>query len=796
MDSSATPAATPATAPTAVPAAVPAAFPARQRTWALLVTAVLAVLAAGTVLALRPAAAGDESAPPGEFSSARAVEHIDQLASEPHPTGSPANDRVIRYLLAELRTLGLSPRVDTQAVARSFPSRSHLAGTVSNVRATLQGADSTGTVLLVAHHDSVPTGPGANDDAVGVSVILEAVRALRAGPAPRNDVEILFTDGEEAGLLGAHGFVESGAITDPERTVVLNVEARGASGPAIMFETAGDTAGLMAPLRAASVVSTSVSDEVYRMLPNDTDLTMFATAGVRGLNFAYVGSSPAYHTPYDDPGHVSQATVQDLGSAVFAATGHLAQADLAELAATGSGDTTYFALLGLVVHYPSWLVLPLALVAVLGYGAALAYTRRRGLRLRQVSTAAATFALALLGAAAPGVGLWYLLTAVRPEYRLFISGDTHRPGYYAAALLCLTAGVLLGWYRWMRRRRTAAEISAAVVGWFAVLGLVMAVLMGGGSYLFVWPALAGAAGLAFAGWRSANDWQSRSVTGAAAAVPATVLILPIVVLLFPTMGIAVGAAPVVLAVLLGATALVLVEALAGVGRAFTVLTLAVALAAPLLVGAGLLADRYDAQHPRPVSLGYGVDFDQGEARWFSASTVADPAIDEVLTGEPVVLDEQFPNLPGGRYLSGPATLAESVTAPVVDQFEGTERDGVRETRLRIRAAADAHTVTVYADTSTAEIVAATVEGAALDGGVNLPASRGVWRWGLRYAGPTADGIELTVRTRGPGPLRLRVITQTAGLPAQAQPPQLPDTASWTPYPSVAGQTFAARTFEF
>ena len=62
---------------------------------------------------------------------------------------------------------------------------------------------------MVAHYDSVPSSPGAGDNAASVAAILEAIRALKAGSALRNDLIVLFTDGEELGLLGAKGFVET-----------------------------------------------------------------------------------------------------------------------------------------------------------------------------------------------------------------------------------------------------------------------------------------------------------------------------------------------------------------------------------------------------------------------------------------------------------------------------------------------------------------------------------------------------------------------------------------------------------
>ena len=51
-------------------------------------------------------------------------------------------------------------------------------------------------------------GAGGGGRGSGVAAILEAARAIKTGPALRNDVILLLTDAEELGLLGARAFVE------------------------------------------------------------------------------------------------------------------------------------------------------------------------------------------------------------------------------------------------------------------------------------------------------------------------------------------------------------------------------------------------------------------------------------------------------------------------------------------------------------------------------------------------------------------------------------------------------------
>jgi acetylornithine deacetylase/succinyl-diaminopimelate desuccinylase-like protein len=166
----------------------------RSRLPALTVLALLVLLGVPAVVLQQPPAPRPASAPAGEFSAERAIDLLGGIAAQPHPVGSPAQAEVRGYLLERLRGLGLDPRASPGLGATSGPAPAQL-GPVVNIHARLPGTAPTGRVLLVAHYDSVPIGPGASDDGANVAAVLEVLRALSAGPALRNDVEVLFTDG-------------------------------------------------------------------------------------------------------------------------------------------------------------------------------------------------------------------------------------------------------------------------------------------------------------------------------------------------------------------------------------------------------------------------------------------------------------------------------------------------------------------------------------------------------------------------------------------------------------------------
>src|SRR5215213_10751478 len=567
---------------------------AKHRWIGVVVALVLGALAAVSLLALEPPDPLSASAPASEFSAERAFSHVEQIAERPHPVGSPANAEVRDYLVGQLEDLGLRPTVQQATSARTMEGTASIAR-VHNIHARIPGSSPTGHVVLVAHYDSVPRGPGAADDGAGVAAILEIARAITSDSPPRNDVDILLTDAEEPWLLGAQAFVRDDRL-DPRRSVVLNLEARGTSGPALMFQSSSDNASVIPALASVQRPITSSGWEAcYQLLPGDTDFTVFRNAGFAGMNFAIFDGSARYHTPEDSPANLDHASLQHMGSTVLATARHFAGQDLG---APRSGSLTYFTVLGELVHYPRGLAVPLALLAAVVFAATLLYGRRRGVRVRAVGLAASLLAL-LVVTTALGIGVWQVLLLLHPGYGSFHTGDTYRSEWYAAGLLALTAALGVVWYLMVRRRRAPEELALATWAWLLVLAILTAAFVPGAAYLFTWTPLVGCLFLAAAIRWGGEEPTWRYLALSAGAVPAIVLLLPLVDL-FLSLGLAFVSGPMSMAVLVLVTALPVMDLLA-LRRAWLV-PVATAVVGLALITAGLRIDTFDDEHPRQIRL--------------------------------------------------------------------------------------------------------------------------------------------------------------------------------------------------
>ena len=484
--------------------------------------AVLSLLATAAALVLALLATSTPSlrgatAPADAFAAGRALPLLERLVGDggPHPVGTEANVITRQLVIAELQALGLDA---TTQSAFACVTQFAVCGEVVNVMARLPGQVAGPAVLLTAHYDSVGAGPGVSDDLVGVATIIETARLLLADGPLRNPFILLFTDGEEVGLLGAEAFIDHGWFQDVG--VVINVEARGSGGQSLMFETNVNNGWLIDAFarQAPRPVTNSLLYEIYRLLPNNTDFTIYKNEGLNGLNFAYADNVAHYHTPLDDLAHLELGSFQHQGDNVLAAARALGAIDLTD---PPEGNSIYMDLLpGSVLRAPQSWATPLAAACLLAWFLmAAVLIRRRTLSPGRVLLGILTALLALIVAAALGFGVTWAVQALsglpQPWYA---SPVPVRVAVWLAVLFGTVATASLF-------SRRLGFWGLAIGAWllWALLTLATAVALPGGSIVFLVPTVSATVlfALALAFGRGHASGNSVSNVVAIAAILAT-----------------------------------------------------------------------------------------------------------------------------------------------------------------------------------------------------------------------------------------------------------------------------------
>ena len=429
----------------------------------------------------RPAPLGLD-APPTQFSVARADAALGRLLGDqrPHPAGSQESAALRTRLRKELADLGINARTETRMSCSDESRRGFIpCATVSNIIAGVSSGSGK-RIVLMAHTKSVAAGPGAGDDVSGVATILEAIRALQArGLTGKHPITALFTDGEEGGLLGAVSYLKT-PLVGARTGAVINVESRGNQGPSYLFQTSDGDSRLI-DLYARSVphfAASSLYAEIYKILPNDTDLTPLLRAGVTGFNFAFIGNAAHYHTPLDRRENIDPRTLQQHGDNTLGMADALSRADFEILRGE---NAIYIDVLGRwLPRLPAGWALPLSLAAFVLIALAGFFTPRERREIRRPVLALLMPPLLLAGCVGVGFVL-HMLAA-------WVSGNAD-PSFAHPLWLRLALG--FGAF-------AVALAAAPVAGpihcwlWLAALAIACAIWAPGVTPYFLFPSLVAA----------------------------------------------------------------------------------------------------------------------------------------------------------------------------------------------------------------------------------------------------------------------------------------------------------------
>jgi peptidase M28-like protein len=680
-------------------------YDARVRRALAVTVAILTILTLVVRVRYAPPSPVGRDAKPESFSAERGrdVQRLVVGDGAPRPVGSEANARARRAIADALGRAGL--RVETQSTLSC--SHHGFCAHVSNVIGVLEGRDASlaaDAIVLSAHYDSVAVSPGASDDGVGTAAVVEAARALAAGPRPRHTTIVLLTDGEEDGLLGAEAFVAESPYAKRARAAI-NVDARGSRGPSQMFETSPGNTWLVDTMGRGLVrpVTSSLFYEVYRRMPNDTDFTSIKriAEGVNFANTAGLGMARAFDEAALGQGHARK------------------------------GDAVWFDVLALgIVRWPRDWTLPMAIVAfVLAAAQALALRARdRGLFV---------FPAMLLsgGVAVIAVGTSLHLLSAAPAPWIAHPLPAEIAIHFASIASAAAAAITIA-----RHASPRALWSSTWLGW-GLCGIGAATTAPGAAYLFIVPTFAAAL-------LPSISFEAACIVGAGVAA---IFLFPIAASLYEALGFVLPAA-------IGAPTVLFVTTLApllvGTPRRGPIV-LGASAAVAVVVAA--LVPAFSSETPQRVNVVFRQG-ETGDARvfvdtaWGPAGWGPPPDAMVRALGDRSRLVRESP-LPWSLPAVGVDVPSIATPLPEAVVVASETSGGRRRVRLRVRSPRGATTLALVLPQGRA--IEVTVEG-----------KRAQPRWGYVVglkAGPP-EGFEVALDANGSEPIPVTLLDRDSGLP--------------------------------
>lgn len=551
-----------------------------------------------------------------EFSTKRVLEIVKEISKKPHFVGSKNHEVIAGYLEKELQDLGL----ETSVQEGFTMTESGVLVKSKNILATIKGSSNSKALLLLSHYDSAPhsSSKGASDDASGVATILESVRAfLHNKRTHKNDIVILFTDAEELGLNGAALFVTQHKLAK-EVGLVLNFEARGSSGPSYMLmETNDGNAKMVDAFKAGNAcypVSNSLMYSIYKMLPNDTDLTVFREQGkIQGFNFAFIDSHYNYHTAQDKYENLDPKTVAHQGSYLFPLLNYFSNADLNDFNSTD--NKVYFNVPFSFVSYPFGWIFPMLIVA---FGLFLLFIfvglGKRALRLDEIIKGFIPLLGSLITAGLVTYIGWKLLLSFYPQYNDVLHGFTYNGHDYIYAFVSLTLAICFLFYHNDGKRNPEMSQMVAPLFVWLLINLGIAFKLQGAGFLII-PVIASTFMLGFYVLTQKSSW----ILNCLLAIPSLIILVPFIVMFPIGLGLKILFGSAVLTVLTFTLLLPIFGSFTkkGIWAGFFIL-----IAVGFFVKAHL-ASTYTNKTAKPNSLVYILNADTNKANWATYDTNLD-----------------------------------------------------------------------------------------------------------------------------------------------------------------------------
>ena len=655
----------------------------------------IAVAAWFTFYSSQPKEISSQNIPETAFSTHRAFQHVEAMAKQPHYIGTAEHSRVRNYIVNELQKMDLL--VQTQE-GYSLNKNGSLVRP-QNILSRIKGDGDGPALVLMSHYDSNPhSSLGASDAASGVATILEGIRAFLAqNKSHQNDIILLFTDAEEVGLNGAELFVKDHHWAKTAG-LVLNFESRGSGGDSFMFlETNSGNAKLVKAFQEANPeypATNSLVYSIYKMLPNDTDLTVLREqANIPGFNFAFIDDHFDYHTATDTPKNLDRESLAHQGSYLMPLLETFKDANLSNFKT--EEELIFFSLPGgEIISYPYSWIIPMLLIAVLIFILLLVYGfSQKRLEGKAIFTGFLAFLLSFTFAGLLAYLLWKFNLYIYPEYSEMEQGFTYNGYYYISAFLFLSLTVAFFTYHRYRKTNSKASLFVFPLFFWLLLSTLLAFYLKGAAY-FIIPVYFGL--LQF--FVMLKQQRPNNLLMAFLSLPAIFIFLPLLVQFPVALGLKILFASALLCVLLF-TLMLPVFAYFKRKKALAVLSF---LIFNILFFSAHFKSKFDEERPKPNSLVYLFDADENTAHWRSYDKMPDKWTKNFFGKDPVIIppsEKTFSSKYGSNFTWRAEAPSINLQAPTILFDSLGTTDEITHYSLKIAPNRKIHRLELFADRS-------------------------------------------------------------------------------------------------
>ena len=151
-----------------------------------------------------------------------ALKHIEALSEGigPRQAGTTSESKAAQYIEAALKESGYQTSLQPFTFTGADGTTQYSANVIA-----VKAGQSTKVLVVGAHYDSIPAGRGADDNASGVAVMLEAAELVKDLQTPYS-IHFVAFGAEEAGLYGSGYYVNKMSAADIQNTVgMINLDS-------------------------------------------------------------------------------------------------------------------------------------------------------------------------------------------------------------------------------------------------------------------------------------------------------------------------------------------------------------------------------------------------------------------------------------------------------------------------------------------------------------------------------------------------------------------------------------------